>query len=84
VNLPYDFAIQSVTQELVYSVAKIADQPFLLPEKSELNSRETRYMVKNVITYHLYRKFTTDDKIIYEEIPEEKPDGNKPPVKKQP
>jgi hypothetical protein len=85
VNLPYDFPIQSVTQELVYSIGKIADQPFLLPEKSELNSRESRYLVKNVITYHLYRKFTTDDKIIYEEIPEDKPDGDKPPpVKKQP
>ncbi len=79
VNLPYDFPIQAVTQELVYEIAKISDQPFLLPEKSELNSRENHYLVKNTISYHLYRKFSTDEKIIYDEIPEDKP-----PVKKQP
>jgi len=38
VNLPYDFPIQAVTQELVYEIAKISDQRFM-PEKSELNSR---------------------------------------------
>jgi hypothetical protein len=79
VNLPMDFPIQSVSQELVYQMAKISDQSFLLPEKSELNSRESRYLVKNITSFHLYRKFSADDKIIYEEIPEEKP-----PVKKQP
>jgi hypothetical protein len=79
VNLPYDFPIQAVTQELRYKIAKISEQEFLLPEKSELNSRENHYLVKNVISYHLYRKFTTDEKIIYDEIPEDKP-----PVKKQP
>jgi hypothetical protein len=79
VNLPYDFAIQAVTQELRYKLAKISEQEFLLPERSELNSRENHYLVKNVITYHLYRKFSTDEKIIYDEIPEEKP-----AVKKQP
>jgi hypothetical protein len=79
VNLPADFPIQSVTQELVYKMATISDQEFLLPEKSELNSRESRYLVKNSTTFHLYRKFSTDEKIIYDEIPEDKP-----PVKKQP
>lgn len=79
VNLPMDFPIQAVSQELIYEIAKISDQPFLLPEKSELNSRENHYLVKNVITYHLYRKFSTDEKIIYEEVPEDKP-----PTKKQP
>jgi len=84
VNLPLDFPIQAVTQELVYEIAKISDQPFLLPEKSELNSKENRYLVKNVISYHLYRKFSTDEKIIYDEIPPDKPTDDKPPAKKQP
>jgi hypothetical protein len=86
VNLPYDFPIQAVTQELVYEIAKISDQPFLLPEKSELNSRESRYMVKNVTSFHLYRKFSTEEKIIYDAIPDDKTkeDADKPPVKKQP
>jgi hypothetical protein len=86
VNLPYDFPIQEVTQELRYEMAKIADQEFLLPARSELNSKEGRYWVNNVTTFHLYRKFTTDDKIIYDEIPDDKTkeDPEKPPVKKQP
>src|SRR5580658_1162905 len=86
VNLPYDFPIQAVTQELVYEIAKISDQPFLLPEKSELNSRESRYLVKNITSFHLYRKFSTEEKIIYDAIPDDKTkeEADKPPVKKQP
>jgi hypothetical protein len=86
VNLPYDFPIQAVTQELRYKIAKIADQEFLLPEISELNSRENHYLVKNVISYHLYRKFSVEDKISYDAIPDDKTkeEPEKPPVKKQP
>jgi hypothetical protein len=79
VNLPYDFPIQAVSEELRYKVAVISGQEFLLPEISELNSREAHDLRKNVISYHLYHRFSADDKIIYEEIPEDKP-----PVKKQP
>lgn len=86
VNLPYDFPLQAVTQELKYKLAKISEQEFLLPETSELNSRESRYLVKNVISYHLYHRFSADDKIIYDEIPDDKTkeEPEKPPVKKQP
>jgi hypothetical protein len=85
VNLPGDFPIQEVTQDLQYDNTKIADQVFLLPAKSELVSKEGRYWVNNVTSFHLYRKFTTDDKIIYEEIPDDKAkEDEKPPVKKQP
>jgi hypothetical protein len=86
VGLPMDFPIQAVTQELVYEMAKISDQAFLLPEKSELNSRESRYLVKNITSFHLYRKFSTDEKIIYDAIPDDTTKGepDKPPVKKQP
>ena len=87
VDLPPDFPIQEVSQELRYAMAKIADQEFLLPERSELNSRrENRYLVNNVTTFHLYRKFSADDKIIYDQIPDDKTkeEPEKPPVKKQP
>jgi hypothetical protein len=42
--------------------------------------------VKNVTTFHLYHKFTTEEKITFDEIPEDKPkaDPEKPVVKKQP
>jgi hypothetical protein len=77
VNLPGDFPIQEVTQELQYDNAKISDQAFLLPSKSELNSKEGKYMVKNTTTFHLYRKFTTDEKITFESIDETGDDKTK-------
>jgi hypothetical protein len=86
VNMPPDFPIQEASQDLQYEMAKIEDQQFLLPVKSELNSKESRYLVKNITSYHLYHKFSATDKITFEEIPEDKPkeDPEKPPVKKQP
>lgn len=90
VNLPGDFPIQEVTQVLDYDRAKIADQEFILPLKSELNSREGRYLVKNITDFHLYRKFTTEEKITFDSvdpIPDSKEEPvkpDKPPVKKQP
>ena len=86
VGLPADFPIQEASQDLQYEIAKIEDQEFLLPAKSELNSKESRYLVKNVTTFHLYHKFSTEEKITFDEIPEDKPkaDPEKPVVKKQP
>ena len=86
VGLPGDFPIQEASQDLQYETAKIEDQEFLLPAKSELNSKESRYLVKNVTSYHLYHKFSVVDKITFDEIPEDKPkeDPEKPVVKKQP
>lgn len=85
VGLPLDFPIQEASQDLQYEMAKIEDQEFLLPAKSELDSKENRYLVKNVTTYHLYHKFSVVDKITFDEIPEDKkPDPEKPVVKKQP
>ena len=86
VGLPADFPIQEASQDLQYEIAKIEDQEFLLPAKSELNSKESRYLVKNVTTFHLYHKFSTEEKITFDEIPEDKPKGDaeKPVVKKQP
>lgn len=83
VDLPADFPIQDASQDLQYEIAKIADQPFLLPARSELDSRESRYLVKNVTTYHLYHKFETTDKITFEEVTEDKPkEDPEKPVKK--
>jgi hypothetical protein len=85
VDLPADFPIQAVTQDLQYDNAKIADQEFLLPSKSELNSKEGRYLVKNVTTFHLYRKFSTEEKITFETVDEmaaDKTKEEKPLVKK--
>jgi hypothetical protein len=87
VNMPVDFPIQEVKQVLDYDTAKIADLEFILPLRSELNSRESRYLVKNITDFHLYRKFTTEEKITFDtvdEIPESKEESVKPPVKKQP
>jgi hypothetical protein len=85
VGLPADFPIQEASQDLQYEIAKIEDLEFLLPAKSELNSREARYLVKNTTTFHLYHKFSTTEKITFDEVTDDKKDDpEKPVVKKQP
>lgn len=71
VNLPADFPIQEASQDLQYEIAKISGQEFLLPAKSELDSREARYLVKNVTTFHLYHKFSATESISFEEVTED-------------
>jgi hypothetical protein len=86
VDLPLDFPIREASQDLQYETAKIEDLEFLLPAKSELNFRKSQYLAKNVTTFHLYHKFSTTEKITFDEVTEDKPkeDPEKPVVKKQP
>ena len=81
-----DRDVKAFAERVSNDNAKISDQEFLLPLKSELNSKEGRYLVKNTISYHLYRKFTTEEKITYESVDdiEKKDEPGKAPVKKQP
>jgi hypothetical protein len=93
-EIPVDFPIQSVSLDLNYDFIKIAEQEFVLPLKAELRSREGKYLVKNDVEFHLYRKFGTETSVTFdpiEALPDEatkeepaKPDTPpaKPPVKK--
>ena len=62
-NLPVDFAIQDVSLDLNYDYQTISSQQFWLPLKSELRSREGKYLVKNETEFRLYNKFSAESTI---------------------
>ena len=75
-SIPAEFPIQQVSQDLNYDLAKIGDQEFLLPLKSELHSRRGKNLSWNETEFRLYRKFGTESSITFdagEPIPDKPP-----------
>jgi hypothetical protein len=74
-TIPVDFPIQQVSLDLNYDVTKIGDQEFLLPLKSDLHSRQGKFLNWNEVEFRLYRRFGTESSITFdtptEPIPED-------------
>jgi hypothetical protein len=75
-HIPVDFPIQSVDLDLNYDFTSISGQPFLLPLKSELHSREGKLLVKNEVEFRLYNKFGAEATIQFADTPEPLPEEN--------
>ena len=75
-NLPVDFPIQSVDLDLNYDMAKIAGNEFLLPLKSEIRSREGKFLVRNEVEFRLYNRFGADTSIQFGDVPDALPAEN--------
>ena len=73
-DLPVTFPIQSVDLDLNYDFTNISGQPFLLPLKSELHSREGKLLVKNETEFRLYNKFGAEAIIQFGDTPEPLPE----------
>jgi hypothetical protein len=73
-DMPVTFPIQSVDLDLNYDFTNISGQPFLLPLKSELHSREGKLLVKNETEFRLYNKFGAEAIIQFGDTPEPLPD----------
>jgi len=71
-NLPVDFAIQKVELDLNFDFSNISGQPYLLPLKSELRSREGKFLIKNETEFRLYNRFGADTSIQFD-VPDELP-----------
>jgi hypothetical protein len=80
-NLPADFPVQSVDLDLNYDFTKIAGQDFLLPLKSEIHSREGKFLTKNQVEFRLYNKFGTESEIKFGDVPDALPEDQ---TKEQP
>ena len=72
-DLPVDFPIQEVSLDMNYDYAIISGREFLLPLKSELRSREGKYLVKNETEFRLYNKFSAETSIEFATEPEPLP-----------
>jgi hypothetical protein len=74
-NIPPTFPIQQASDALDYDYTKIGDQTYLLPLKAEVRLRHDKFLTKNIVEFHLYRKFGADTSITFETpeaLPEEK------------
>ena len=65
-DIPPDFPVQEVNLDLNYDMTKIADQEFLLPLKSELHSKDGRYLTKNETEFRNYNKYGTESSITFD------------------
>ena len=79
-NIPADFPVQEVNLDLNYDYTTISGQEFLLPMKSELHSKEGRYLVKNETEFRRYNKYGTESSIQFD-VPEALPEDQ---TKEQP
>jgi hypothetical protein len=65
-TIPLDFPIQQVGLDMNYDLIKVGDQEYILPLKSELKSREGKYLSWNEVEFRLYRKFGTESSITFD------------------
>ena len=69
-DIPPTFPMQAASKRLDYDFVDISGQPFLLPLKAEARTRSGRELSRNDIEFRLYRKFTADATISFDEIDE--------------
>ena len=65
-DIPADFPVQEMGLDLNYDYTNISGTPYLLPLKSELHSKDGRYLVKNETEFRLYNKFGTESEIQFD------------------
>ncbi|MBI5084857.1 MAG: hypothetical protein HZB13_09715 [Acidobacteria bacterium] len=75
-TIPASFPIQEARTVLDYDFTDIAGNQFLLPLRSEMRMRESKFLVKNQVEFRSYRKFGAEATITFdtsaEPIPDEK------------
>jgi hypothetical protein len=82
-DLPRDFPIHEAREVLEYGFAKIAERDYLLPLHATVRMREAKFLTRNEVEFRLYRKFTADASIAFDNAdleakPEDKPKQEPP------
>jgi hypothetical protein len=83
-NIPRDFPIQGARSRLDYDFIEIAGGEYLLPLKARVSMRDGRYLSRNDVEFRLYRRFSAEAVISFDEIedlaplPEDEPESNEP------
>jgi hypothetical protein len=73
-GLPPDFPIQSVDLDMNYDFTKISGHEYLLPLKSEIRSRDGRFLSKNEVEFRMYNRFGADTNIQFGDVPDALPE----------
>ena len=66
-NIPRDFGLQSAQSRLDYDYIEIGGQKFLLPLKARMRLRQGKLLARNDVEFRLYRKFSADATITFDE-----------------
>jgi hypothetical protein len=72
-ELPASFPVQEAQTTLDYDLATINAWEYLLPLKAVMRMRHAKYLSKNEVEFRLYRKFTAEATIKFDETPEPLP-----------
>ena len=72
-DIPPDFPIRHVEETLDYDYTEISNHQFLLPLKGNVTSSAADFMEKNDNEFRIYRKYTADSTITFD-------DANLPPL----
>lgn len=83
-DLPRDFPIHEARTALEYGFADIADHEYLLPLRATVRMREGKLLTRNEVEFRLYRKFTAEATISFEEAEREGKSEDKPPTEEPP
>jgi hypothetical protein len=67
-DVPSTFPIQQASTRLDYDYIDISDSKHLLPLKAEVRMRAGRELSRNDVEFRLYRKFSADATISFDEI----------------
>jgi hypothetical protein len=74
-EIPPSFPIQHASDALDYDYTKINDTTYLLPLKAEVKLSHGKQLTRNIVEFHLYRKFGVDTSVTFatpDALPEEK------------
>lgn len=77
-DIPADFPISEAKTRLDYDFIDISGQTFLLPLKARIGMRDGRILTRNDVEFRLYRKFTAEASISFEEIDDLEPLPDEP------
>ncbi len=72
-DMPADFPIQEAQQRLDYDLTDISGRQFLLPLKAQMRMRRGRTLTRNNTEFRLYRKFSAEATITFDEIDDLEP-----------
>jgi hypothetical protein len=65
-GIPADFPMHAAQEILDYDYTDISGRTFLLPLKAELTSDGGSFLVRNIIEFHMYRKYSAESEIKYD------------------
>jgi hypothetical protein len=83
-DIPSDFPMQEAQSRLDYDFIEISGNPYLLPLRARVWLREGKMLARNEVEFRLYRRFSAEATISFDEIdslpplPEEPAAGQEP------